>query len=479
MAYKLLIVDDDVTNLRFLKLVLASEGFDIRTATGAGEARAVIRGFHPRLILVGMKLADGSGLDFVRQLKAVPETRDIAVVAVTASAAADVERDAREAGCINLLTKPVDVRELRTMIRDLLSAPEPDSDFARQIAEIRESFAITSLARVHALMEAADAGAIKAAAHNWKGVGTSVGLPRVSELGVELEHAAGDLVPGLLASLEQEFMAALHPSGSGTVLPEGVAAALSGRRIGLLGFEEEPAALLKAALEAGSAFTRTLDCFAVLPGSKDVKPFDLVIFNVCAETAKSPWMDAAALASNKIPLIAAGSPEALFAANPVVCEFATDFMAAPWTDLEAACRVQHCLARTDSKSKLKVGVGGPARIVIADDDPTIRSLVSATLGSYGMQCHTANDGREALELIRREVPDAAILDVNMPYSDGFEILAAVREDAATSGVRIILLTARQHETDILRGFRLGADDYLVKPFSPMELAARLERVLAR
>jgi two-component system alkaline phosphatase synthesis response regulator PhoP len=77
-------------------------------------------------------------------------------------------------------------------------------------------------------------------------------------------------------------------------------------------------------------------------------------------------------------------------------------------------------------------------------------------------------------MARELIPHAAVLDVNMPGMDGFEILSAIRKDGLP--VRVVMLTARQHESDVLRGFNLGADDYVVKPFNPLELAARLKRL---
>ena len=78
---------------------------------------------------------------------------------------------------------------------------------------------------------------------------------------------------------------------------------------------------------------------------------------------------------------------------------------------------------------------------------------------------------------RRYRPHAAVLDVNMPGMDGYEVLSAVRAEEIP--VRVLLLTARQQESDVIRGFTLGADDYVVKPFSPMELVARMKRLLWR
>jgi DNA-binding response OmpR family regulator len=94
-----------------------------------------------------------------------------------------------------------------------------------------------------------------------------------------------------------------------------------------------------------------------------------------------------------------------------------------------------------------------------------------------MNCWSAANGVEALRLIREEKPHAAVLDVNMPGLDGYKVLAAVR--AENLPVRVVLLTARQREDDVLRGFQMGADDYLIKPFSPLELIARLRRLLGQ
>jgi DNA-binding response OmpR family regulator len=94
-----------------------------------------------------------------------------------------------------------------------------------------------------------------------------------------------------------------------------------------------------------------------------------------------------------------------------------------------------------------------------------------------MQCETVNNGSDALRLIRREKPQVVVLDVNMPGMDGYEVLSAVRAEKLPS--LVILVTARQQEQDILRGFQLGADDYLVKPFNLLELVARIRRLLRR
>jgi DNA-binding response OmpR family regulator len=112
--------------------------------------------------------------------------------------------------------------------------------------------------------------------------------------------------------------------------------------------------------------------------------------------------------------------------------------------------------------------------VIADDDSDIRALVKISARKAGLDVVAeAADGTEALAAIRRLVPDFAILDVAMPGLTGLEICALVRADSALDSVRLLLVSAAVDEASIEAGERAGAIDYLAKPFSPRELAARL------
>jgi DNA-binding response OmpR family regulator len=118
-------------------------------------------------------------------------------------------------------------------------------------------------------------------------------------------------------------------------------------------------------------------------------------------------------------------------------------------------------------------------IVVADDDADILDLVSLTLERAGYVVHCARDGEEALELVRRECPDVAVLDVAMPKLDGLELTRRLRSDPDTSGVSIVLLTARVQEADTGIGLAAGAHEYIPKPFSPQELQDRVAMLLRR
>lgn len=116
------------------------------------------------------------------------------------------------------------------------------------------------------------------------------------------------------------------------------------------------------------------------------------------------------------------------------------------------------------------------QILVVDDQPMVREVVTAYLERDGFEVHTEADGTKALEYLATASPDLVVLDVMLPQVDGLQILASLR---AVSDVPVILLTARTEEPDRVMGLELGADDYVTKPFSPRELAARVRSVLRR
>jgi DNA-binding response OmpR family regulator len=116
------------------------------------------------------------------------------------------------------------------------------------------------------------------------------------------------------------------------------------------------------------------------------------------------------------------------------------------------------------------------RILIVDDEPRYVRLMEANLITEGYQVIPAYNGREALELITTQKPDLIILDIMMPVLDGFTVCERIRE---FSNVPIIMVTAKGEERDRVRGLDVGADDYIVKPFSATELLARVRAVLRR
>ena len=118
-------------------------------------------------------------------------------------------------------------------------------------------------------------------------------------------------------------------------------------------------------------------------------------------------------------------------------------------------------------------------IYIVEDDASIRELEQYALQTNGYQVQGFEDGRSFWAAVRQSVPDLVILDVMLPDEDGYQILARLREDAATRSVPVLMVTAKSSEIDVVKGLDKGADDYLCKPFGIMEFISRVRAVLRR
>ncbi len=116
-------------------------------------------------------------------------------------------------------------------------------------------------------------------------------------------------------------------------------------------------------------------------------------------------------------------------------------------------------------------------IFIVDDDPDVRDLVEYKLVQNGHDVLCATNGQDALRLVPEVMPELLLLDVMMPGISGFDVLETLRADASTRELPIIMLTAKAQEADTDRGFTLGANDYVLKPFSPRELMSRVSAQL--
>lgn len=116
-------------------------------------------------------------------------------------------------------------------------------------------------------------------------------------------------------------------------------------------------------------------------------------------------------------------------------------------------------------------------VLVADDEPLLRELLQFRLAQRNLTVVTAADGRETLKRLEDSAPDAVVLDAMMPVYDGFEVLRRMRSSERHAKTPVIMLTARRGEKDVVGALELGANDYLIKPFMPEELLARLTRLL--
>ena len=115
----------------------------------------------------------------------------------------------------------------------------------------------------------------------------------------------------------------------------------------------------------------------------------------------------------------------------------------------------------------------PATILVVDDDPVIQKLLSVNFELEGYRVITAGDGVEGLEAVSADAPDIVLLDVMMPRMDGLEVCRRLKGDPGTASIPVILLSAKAQATDVSGGLDAGADDYVTKPFDPLELLDRV------
>ena len=118
-----------------------------------------------------------------------------------------------------------------------------------------------------------------------------------------------------------------------------------------------------------------------------------------------------------------------------------------------------------------------ATILVVDDDPVILQLLQVNFEMEGFTVITAADGREGVERTRADRPDVVVSDVMMPRMSGLELVAELKGDPATASIPVLLLTAKAQQADVSSGLEQGADDYVTKPFEPLDLVDRVNRLL--
>jgi len=121
----------------------------------------------------------------------------------------------------------------------------------------------------------------------------------------------------------------------------------------------------------------------------------------------------------------------------------------------------------------------PPTVLVVEDDPVVLRLLEVNFELEGFSVLLAHDGAEGIEMARAEKPGAIVTDIMMPKTSGLELLAAVRADDATRAIPVVLLSAKAQTNDLEVGLDAGADDYITKPFEPLDLVDRVNALLAR
>jgi two-component system cell cycle response regulator DivK len=493
----ILIVDDTPVNLKLTRILLINEGYKVLTASTGEEALDLLRTVHPDLVLADIQLPGIDGLELTRRIKRGERTRDISVIALTANAMRGDEERAIAAGCDGYITKPIDTRTLGTRIREFVDrgaevrigpAPPPsDSPEAslppEELRSLRARFLEEGQEQIRRWLRELD-GDFKpneaaTIVHQWIGAAGLLGFTALVRLAREMEGTLWEKpvdqnrLRDAFAALAMAF--STPREARDTPVPERLRRMLCGVRVAIVDLPASEEQRLSVALERAEAVPVVLPS-GEHPESPVALSCDAAAVHVSDDAATSPWLKTAV--TERVPVVLLGRRDHLLNLELPVYARTHEVLMDGWQPEEAWVRLSLALERHGSTGSAPPPASLPlthTRVVVADDDPTVVAVLRGTLLNFGMECETVANGPRALESVRRFRPAAAVLDVNMPGMDGFEVLSTIRAERLP--VRVLLLTARQQEEDVLRGFALGADDYVVKPFSPLELVARLKRLL--
>ena len=502
---RILVVDDDPA-IRLLASTALEQLADCDVTSSANGIDGLNRAREscPDLILLDQLMPDMPGSEVLKKLREDPATRACPVAFFTAKSNKDDTEAMQRMGVAGIITKPFDPSQLGHRVVEILEAHgrrRAAADLARQSTHrvieglarefltsgVQESDEVLAMLNSAAGLDRARADHI---VHRWVGRGGTFGYPHISQIAQPIEVLL-DTAPEERARLRtelqvirqifadrpaaQELSSSITTTNDLDLAPAGAVAAaardvLDGKRIALVGFDHGAAERLAATVESTGAFSRSLDGSALWSASDQCRHYDLLVIRLKSELGAETTH---AIQNQPKPVLLVGSAGSIGVDSGLGNQ--VDFALWPVRAEELLMRAHRLLSAP--RTAMPLGSDDKRSIVIADDDPTFNALIEHTLKSYEFDCYTAESGTEALELVQKTQPAAAILDVNMPGMSGFEVLSRLKSAKQTRSVPVLLVTARRREVDVLRVFSLGAEDYVTKPFNPIELVARLKRIL--
>jgi len=496
----ILIVEDAPETLKGTAAFLRQEGYRVYIASTAEQAWSTLRFLTPNLILMDFMLPGMDGWELTARIKQDARLQRSLVVGLTAATAPEDERRSMEAGCDGFLAKPIAPPVLVARVREFLgfpkpshgafspepaSSPEPSAENripnlpGNELAELQQSFLKAGKGVSRQLLAGIegefDAAKASRTVHQWIGSAGLLGFSAIAERARAAETAlqaapfVRDRLRGPLTHLARSFV---NPSG-GLAEPvlQSLTRALRGKNIALIGLNDEAADLMCGVLEKVGARARLFDANQS-PNDEAVSRCHVAVVHALPQNQSCHWLASDVSALPPLPIFFFGSPDDLLALNASVQARANGFLVEGCQEEEVLMRLR--LATTQPPSTANRGVAaGTRELVIAYADAPSRPLVEAWLKEHGLPFRVAANGPEDILLLHNGQPAAAIVDLSM---DGFEVLAAIR--TAALPVRALFIASHSQEDEILRGFSLGAEDYLVHPFGPMELIARAKRLLS-
>ncbi|MGD0135485.1 MAG: response regulator [Bryobacteraceae bacterium] len=495
---QILVVEDEPMQSKLVSFLLEEAGHTVQIADSAEKALEVLQSFRPGrmlrpdLILLDIQLPGRDGLEFTRELRRTPIYDKIPIIALTAyTDPLDLAR-AREAGCSGIISKPIDTASFARQVRKLFGGDiggdrDVPSDSGDLLAGMRNAFLGESLEQCRTILKELKSSRanpierFQRVLHRWAGMGGTLGFleiaseaRRVEMLMASTSLQKDDLVKAF-ETAQRRFFAATR---SEPALPPALIRGLRDVRIGLANFSDDEANRMRTTANCSNVpvTMERVNMERIKGDSIDQSRYGAVVVNACSAVHadvlhRTQW---------SVPAVFIGSRSSLESLWGLPLH-AHDFLIAPWQAEEVLLRVHRLIA---SAAPAQPAWESPhmqrrrPRVLIADDDPDLVLLVSGTLEQSGMDCEVARSGQQTLDTARRHPPDAIVLDVNMIDLDGFEVLKKLRHNLSTASIPVLLLTARSQESDITRGVGSGADDYVVKPFDPTDLASRVDKIIS-
>ena len=242
----------------------------------------------------------------------------------------------------------------------------------------------------------------------------------------------------------------------------------------LIGFDPDEANSIIAAFSDVDAIARVVQPGPDLPGLNPYGFYDVCIVNCVAAGEEAPPI--ARIARTRHSMLLVGELERILPILEQVAFLKNDFVVRPFRIEEMLLKADRLVRDADSPVKGEEGAHA-RRVLIVDDEELDSALIQAILTHVGFECEIARDGKQGIEMARRERPDVMLLDVFMPVMGGFDTLAALRADPTLHDLPVIMCTSDPAERGAVRGLQSGADDYIVKPFNAEEMVARVDRVV--
>ncbi|MFN2383832.1 MAG: response regulator [Gemmatimonadota bacterium] len=504
---ELTLVDESALQRALLSHYLRELGFEV-TAVATADAALRHIGREPcDALLTDLRVPGMDGFALCRSIREDPKLTELPVVLLSGHEVSEADRlRAAQVGADACIARLPGFAQVVDALLASLNGHIPAAGGGNVLGALRERFLIEGRQEADRLLAdlatGADLEASRRIVHGWNGRGGTLGFPQISDGAAEIEARLkrGDRegARAAVAAIRHVFTSGevransggYHPEPAGgearatppgtpggAPIPDRILQGLFGRQVALVGFGPAYAAALEKDLRSARARSVAVAWPEGRTPPAELEEADLIVLHVAYEPALAPWLEPEVLGRLDAPTLLVGDVDVISRAMPALGQ--QQLLLTPWEPAALRLRAYlalHSVAERPAWRPSAFGAGGP-ELVLADDDPTITALVAATLRNSGYRCHLAEDGHEALEMARRLRPQALIIDVNMPHRDGFDVLAALKSDRRSRSVPVILLTARQQETDIIRGFELGAADYVVKPFNPLELLARLRRLV--